>query len=142
MQPIHLAIGVVEGLITFCAIYLSSMSEKHSLFIKSRSDITNSTLCFMVAALVCGGVVSAFASSYPDGLEWSIGNVAQTAPLIEPDSVHLFFDAIQSKTAIFQGYAISGMDSIFTTCVAGVLGCLMMFFITMMVIRKQSSNLL
>ncbi|MCL2218622.1 MAG: energy-coupling factor ABC transporter permease [Chitinispirillia bacterium] len=85
MQPIHLAIGLIEGAAT--AVVLC-------LVLKTRPDIMKSALdgtampavpvgkvvaVFAAAALVVGGVMPRFASSAPDGLEWSVERVGGPA---------------------------------------------------------------
>ncbi len=68
MQPIHFAIGLAEGAITaaiLCFVY--AMRPRNIL------------VMFAVLALLTGGVLSQFASSYPDGLEWAIEKTTGTA---------------------------------------------------------------
>jgi cobalt/nickel transport system permease protein len=79
MQPIHIAIGVVEGFVTAGVInyvraakpeLLESISKSRPL--SSGVKIKKVVLTLGVITLIVGGIVSWFASSYPDGLEWSI----------------------------------------------------------------------
>jgi cobalt/nickel transport system permease protein len=88
MQPIHLAIGIAEGIATaavLCVVY------------KARPNIA----VFAVAALLVGGVLSMFASSNPDGLEWAIGKVT--------------------------GVAFEAEEKGFGTAIAGIAGCVLTF---------------
>jgi cobalt/nickel transport system permease protein len=88
MQPIHLAIGIAEGLASaavLCVVY------------KTRPNIA----VFAIAALVVGGVLSMFASSNPDGLEWAIGKVT--------------------------GVAFEAEEKGFGTAVSGIVGCVLTF---------------
>jgi cobalt/nickel transport system permease protein len=80
MQPVHLAIGAVEGLISAAVI---------SYVWKARPEILHTEnlhrpqwpfrrvfTSLVLLTLVVGGFLSWFASSRPDGLEWSVANVA------------------------------------------------------------------
>jgi cobalt/nickel transport system permease protein len=83
MQPIHLAIGVVEGFITAGVInYVRSARPE---ILESTADlrpleagisIKKILVAFLVLAIFTGGALSWFASIHPDGLEWSIAHVA------------------------------------------------------------------
>lgn len=84
MVPIHLAIGVVEGLITAGVLLfvrkaqpevLDRAAAGRSLAGLTVKPIVIGLLC---AALVAGGAIAWFASASPDGLEWSIEKVAGT----------------------------------------------------------------
>jgi cobalt/nickel transport system permease protein len=79
MQPIHLAIGAVEGLITAAVLIFVSEARPELLWGVSETEVKDGKLSLKktiivlgVIAAVCGGVVSLFASSFPDGLEWSM----------------------------------------------------------------------
>jgi cobalt/nickel transport system permease protein len=112
MQPIHLAIGIIEGVI---------MASIVSFVWKARSEIlenvsSGNTLTgvpvkkivigFMLAAVIIGGFVSWFAAGNPDGLEWSISKVAGTAELGGEGHIQQGLDEIQNKTALFPGYSL------------------------------------
>ena len=93
MQPIHLAIGLVEGLVT-------------------------------------GAVLSGFASSYPDGLEWSVMGVTGTDELEASGPAFESAAGIQEKTAFMPDYdyaAPSDTAPISGTAAAGIIGSLMTF---------------
>jgi len=82
MQPIHLAIGFVEGAVTaaiLCFVY--KMRPEIMECVIDRNAVKSSIhrkviIAFAVIALFVGGVLSQFASSNPDGLEWAIQKVA------------------------------------------------------------------
>jgi cobalt/nickel transport system permease protein len=81
MQPIHLIIGTLEGIIVaavLCFVYkfspeLLEGSKNIRLGIKERYGKMLWTL--FIAAIVMGGLLSIFASKNPDGLEWAIQNI-------------------------------------------------------------------
>lgn len=129
MQPIHLAIGLVEGLITaavLCFVYearpellwgIGAQAEK-----EGRLSLRK-TLVILAAAAVCiGGVFSLAASSLPDGLEWSMERVAGTAQLDAAGGAYAAADNIQSATAVLPDYAFSFSDSAAGTVVSGLAG--------------------
>ena len=77
MQPIHLAIGLVEGLITSAVLIFVYEARPELLWgvgetkeaKEGRFSYRNTIIALAVAAAVCGGVISLFASAFPDGLE-------------------------------------------------------------------------
>ncbi len=78
MQPIHLAIGVVEGLVT-AAVVVFVYKAQPELLARSAAGrplkglrLKPVIIGLAVAALVAGAGLSWFASTQPDGLEWSI----------------------------------------------------------------------
>jgi cobalt/nickel transport system permease protein len=112
MQPVHLAIGIVEGIVTIAIV---------SFVRSARPDIVPGTasvlpgdsrparallVAFLAAALVTGSIVSWFASKSPDGLEWAITKVTGREELKSPDrGVHRVLAALQGKTAFLPDYA-------------------------------------
>ncbi len=116
MQPIHLAIGIVEGLITSAVV----------VFIwKARPEIVERTAqggpignisvkrvvaALAVAAVITGGMLSWFASSYPDGLEWSVFNINGNGEIESSGEVHSTMSDIQSKTAFLPDYGFKAPE--------------------------------
>lgn len=109
MQPIHLAIGIVEGLAT-AAVVLFVLQNKPQIILSPQtalpgSSIRRTALVFLTAALVLGGAASWFASTHPDGLEWSTARVSGKEELESPEKgIHSSLAQIQEKTAIFPDY--------------------------------------
>ena len=111
MQPIHLAIGVVEGLVT-AAVVLFVYRAEPELLARTTGEARRAGLRLkpvviglVVAALIAGGVLSWFASSDADGLEWSIAKVTGTEEELEADSAtHEAAAGLQEKTAILPDY--------------------------------------
>lgn len=111
MQPIHLAIGVVEGLVT-AAIAAFIWKTRPEIMEKAASGVAIGNIslkkvlaCLAVAAVVFGGVLSWFASANPDGLEWSMFKTAGTAELEAPNGIHQMLSEIQSETAFLPDYS-------------------------------------
>ncbi len=110
MQPIHLAIGVVEGLVTAAVVTFVWKSRPEILenaalgeaYGKISMKKVLSVLGILV--IVIGGSLSWFASSHPDGLEWSMFKTAGTTELIVPDAIHQVLSETQGKTAFLPDY--------------------------------------
>jgi cobalt/nickel transport system permease protein len=62
--------------------------------------------------LITAGLMSWFASSRPDGLEWSIERVAGNAQVAPSNStVHTELSALQRATSYFKGYSLNAMSN-------------------------------
>lgn len=111
MQPIHLAIGVVEGLVV-AAIVSFVWKERPEIIEKAslgeamgNISIKKVLTVLALAAALLGGIFSWFASANPDGLEWSIFKTAGVEELEAPDGIHRTLSEIQSKTAFLPDYS-------------------------------------
>jgi len=129
MQPIHLAIGLVEGLIT-AAVLLYVYSVRPSLLYgDSEAEASDNSIGRIIVTLGCvtafiGGGLSLVASELPDGLEWSLEKVAGTAEFETSGSVHEAAAFVQELTAFLPDYAIPGSESAWGTIISGLLGSL------------------
>lgn len=110
MQPIHLGIGVVEGLVT-TAVVTFVWRARPEIIEKAASgealgkiSMRKVLTSLVIAVLIVGGVISWFASSNPDGLEWAIEKTAGSSELKASDKVHETLSEIQSKTVILPDY--------------------------------------
>ncbi len=129
MQPIHLAIGFVEGLITaavLCFVYearpellwgVEAKSEK-----EGRFSFKATIIALAVTAVVLGGGVSYFASSNPDGLEWSMEQVAGTTELEADGSAYEVAEGIQENTAFLPDYGFKNSENPIGNGFSGVFG--------------------
>jgi cobalt/nickel transport system permease protein len=112
MQPIHLAIGIVEGFVTAGVInYVRTArpeildSSANARPLAAGVSLRNVMIGFVALAVVTGGALSWFASTHPDGLEWSIGKIAGKGEPPEPaDRVAAAAKSLQGKTAFLPGY--------------------------------------
>lgn len=111
MQPIHLAIGLVEGLVTAAVAgfvwrarpeILEKASQGEALGNVSMKKVLSGLI---VAALFTGGVLSWFASSQPDGLEWAMFKTAGVEELEAEGGVHEALGDLQQKVAILPDYS-------------------------------------
>ncbi|MCR4674532.1 MAG: energy-coupling factor ABC transporter permease [Lachnospiraceae bacterium] len=128
MQPIHLAIGAVEGLITSAVLVfihearpelLWGVGEKES---EGRFSLKKTIGILAVVAAGIGGILSLFASAFPDGLEWSMEKVAGTAELEATGGIYDLVASIQEKTAFLPDYALKSSDSAAGTSISGIVG--------------------
>lgn len=135
MLPIHLAIGIVEGLVTWGVLAFVARTEPALLVPAKTAVHPRSTFAlFAVLALLTGGVVSWFASPQPDGLEWSMAKVSgfeEFSPAGEP--VHNALEAFQQKIAFLPDYGFksapepsgdSGSPVNAGTSLSGIIGSL------------------
>ena len=112
MQPIHLAIGIVEGFVTAGVInyvrsarpeIIDSMAASRPL--GREVSLAKIMATFAVLAVITGGAFSWFASTHPDGLEWSIANITGRGELTEVEQgIILTLKGIQEKTAFLPNY--------------------------------------
>lgn len=110
MQPIHLAIGIVEGLVTAAVTTFVFKARPEILNAASRSmpigkvDIKKVLVGLVVVAAIAGGALSWFASSNPDGLEWAMFKTSGKEELESPEGVHTSLAGIQERTAFLPDY--------------------------------------
>ncbi len=145
MQPIHLAIGAVEGLITaavLCFIYdarpelLYCYQEGGEAKFSYKKVLAILTAC----VVLIGGGVSLLASSNPDGLEWSIQNITGDTELESKDStIYKATSDVQEKTSILPDYSLKNSDSSIGTSVSGIVGCAITV-VVLTVVGKLVSN--
>jgi cobalt/nickel transport system permease protein len=131
MQPIHLAIGLVEGIATAAVLCFVLKSSPNLLdgnetveragAVSRRKTVT----VLLIAAILIGGFVSWFASGNPDGLEWSMEGVAGTAELEAEGAAYDSAAGIQENTAFLPDYGFKNGDetnAMAGTSVSGIIG--------------------
>lgn len=108
MQPIHLGIGIVEGLVT--AVVVTSVAKTRPEILQAANGSLNwslrgVTLGFLILTLVIGGLLSQFASESPDGLEWSIQKVTGKETVVGTrTAIHGALAALQENLAFLPDY--------------------------------------
>jgi cobalt/nickel transport system permease protein len=111
MQPIHLAIGIVEGVVT-ALVVLFVYQARPELITVTESGVRSGRLSmrailivFLFTAVSVGGILAWFASSSPDGLEWAMSRISGQGELeSHQDKVHKFLSSLQEKTSMLPDY--------------------------------------
>ncbi len=152
MQPIHLAIGLIEGLITaavLCFVFdsrpelLREVNEEAAGTLTAKRSLKATVGILAIVALVVGGGLSLFASGNPDGLEWALfGNADggySTNMGLDEENFGVSSEAadkagsIQEKTSFLPDYAFPGSDSAAGTSVSGVVGSAMVAGVALLI---------
>ncbi len=115
MQPIHLAIGVVEGLATAGVLLFLAAARPEVMAagspLSAGASVRRVLVGLLVATSVIGGGLSWFASTHPDGLEWAILGTSGQHELRGPGSgLHEVFAAVQDRTTVLPDYGFSVHD--------------------------------
>lgn len=131
MQPIHLTIGLVEGVVTAAILcYIHSVrpevleSSVENTKIAFDVPIKKILATFLVLSLLVGAGMSQFVSRNPDGLEWSMEGVLGTAELEREDAVHDALGDVAEATVVMPDYSFAGDEegSALGTATAGIVG--------------------
>ena len=111
MQPIHLAIGIVEGLVTAAVVSFVWQAHPEILALAPAAPAARVHshkplwLGLALFAVVTGGILSWFASTHPDGLEWSVKGVTGQEELAAPrEGVHGALARMQQKLSFLPDY--------------------------------------
>jgi cobalt/nickel transport system permease protein len=112
MQPIHLGIGIVEGFVTAGVINFIRSARPEILEgaasarpLSGGVSIRRVFAGLLIAAVLTGGALSWFASSNPDGLEWSVEKVFGKTALPEKGTgIAAALKSVQKKTALLPDY--------------------------------------
>lgn len=152
MQGIHLAIGVVEGLVTAAVVSFvwkvrpDIIQDNISTTVNKRGD-KSVIIGFIVATVLLGGIVSLFASSNPDGLEWSISKVAGVEELQGDTQIHESLANTQEKIAVLPDYDFKSAEGKkIGTVASGIvgsavtLGIILIIGVLTKLIRRKKAN--
>ena len=146
MLPIHLVIGLVEGLIT-AAVLVFIFEARPGLLQGAggpteggrRMKFASVLAVLATVTLVVGGLMSHLASSDPDGLEWSVEKVTG-APEIESDGPE-WAAGVQERTALLPDYAFRDSErGTSFSGIAGALAVLVLCFAVGMAFRKPAGR--
>lgn len=146
MQPIHLAIGLVEGIVTagIVSFIWNARPEIIECIASEKSfdqvPLKKIFIGFLLTFFFSAGFLTWHASENPDGLEWAIEKVIGS-PEFEPpqQDIHANLVNIQNKTSFLPAYrfkAATAPDQKDTiqlstkagTSVSGILGGLLVLF--------------
>lgn len=150
MQPIHLAIGLVEGIVTGAVLCYVQKSQPELLDACAAQEagrnrsVRKQIVVFAVAALLLAGGVSLFASGLPDGLEWAMERTAGTAELPAEGTVLEGAAQIQETTAVMPDYGISVENEAVGGSLAGITGAAITFLLAggvgvlLMIVKRKN----
>jgi cobalt/nickel transport system permease protein len=111
MQPIHLAIGLVEGLVTVAVLKFIAQARPEmldtTLSTPNRNSLSRQKVLLILtgAALSTGAMFSWFASEQPDGLEWSMSKIIGQSELTSPQGIHDTLANLQNHTSLLPDYS-------------------------------------
>jgi cobalt/nickel transport system permease protein len=119
MQPIHLAIGIVEGIATAAVVlfiwtnYPEINENLHQTITGKAISLKKILISMSIIAILAGSSMSWFASTHPDGLEWSIKKTSGLEELKSSESVlHSGLSFIQKHTAFLPDYDFKKTDTV------------------------------
>jgi cobalt/nickel transport system permease protein len=117
MQPIHLGIGIVEGVVTAAVVSFVWKAHPEILTMAPSAPAARAhshkplLIGLALFAVVAGGMLSWFASTHPDGLEWSIKGVSGKEELEASKSgVHGALAWLQDKLSFLPDYDFKKPD--------------------------------
>ncbi|MCI6998837.1 MAG: energy-coupling factor ABC transporter permease [Eubacterium sp.] len=129
MQPIHLAIGFVEGLITAAVLVFVHEARPELLYCSTEAEtkegkfsFKNTLVVLAVLTVFIGGGLSLVASSNPDGLEWSIEKLTGSTEVEADGGIYETAGSVQETTALLPDYAFKDSESSFGTTFSGIVG--------------------
>ena len=143
MLPVHLAIGLVEGIVTaaiLCFVHKtrpeiidSSLSGQRIGSVSTKGVL----ITFLALAVVAGGAFSLFASGNPDGLEWAIEKTAEYAVGAETElraesGAYVVAANVQESTVFLPDYSFSAdPENVAGTSLSGIAGAGITFLFAM-----------
>lgn len=149
MQPIHLAIGTIEGLITAAVlifVYQARPELLNAETTENKFSLKKVLVILGIVVIIMGGALSLVASSNPDGLEWSMEKVSGTTELESDGGVHDALASVQDKTAVLPDYSF-GNDNAAGTSFSGIVGsgivaglCILLSVIFGIYKKKKKAN--
>jgi cobalt/nickel transport system permease protein len=117
MQPIHLAIGIVEGLVTAAVVMFVWRARPEIVTAAHRNEpvgrvpVAKVLVGLLVVTVAVGGALSWFASANPDGLEWAMFRTAGVEELENDHGIHEAMSGIQEKTAFLPDYGFKAGEA-------------------------------
>lgn len=116
MQAIHLPIGIAEGVVTGAIVILAKSIDSKKL-----------SISFAGLSLILAGIIAPYASSKPDGLEWSLLNISNSVVMQTQGQLYTFAESIQSKTALFSNmpFTLGNIAGLFTVGFIMLLTCIL-----------------
>jgi len=118
MQPIHLAVGLIEGFATAgIVIYVRTLRPdivddlEGVKSLSAGGSLKKLLVVMAVLAVITGGTLSWFASTHPDGLEWSIEKIYGKPEVPErANPLKESLSKLQQKTAVLPDYSLPSKE--------------------------------
>jgi cobalt/nickel transport system permease protein len=111
MQPIHLAIGFIEGLVTSAVVIFIWKARPEILQLAASSrpmgslSIKKVLVGLLAVTVITGAFISWFASARPDSLEWSIFHASGKGEMEAPQKgIYHSLARLQERTAVLPDY--------------------------------------
>ncbi len=134
---IHLLIGFVEAIITYFVVMFIYKEKSDILYVfnengKKYKGLSKVVMAITLISFIVAGGLSMYASSKPDGLEWSLERTVEV-----PESNHI---------SVFGDYAVGGenISDSAKTAIAGIVGTTVTlgatFLIGSFMIKKRKVN--
>lgn len=145
MQPIHLAIGGVEGIITGLVLSFIYEARPELIWQGHTTKLAKTSKKKLLAlfgglSVAVAGILSIFASAFPDGLEWSILQLTGSTELQHKGAIYSLSSHIQELTALLPDYNIAGHESILGGMFAGIVGVLIVIGLYMLIHRYHEKH--
>ena len=118
MLPIHLLIAIVEGIVTGTIVIYVKNIQPDLFYYDNKPgtsflNLKKVLVTMSILALITGGIFSWFASTHPDGLEWSMGKVSGLEELPpKKTALHKYLTKLQGKTAFLPDYGLPGSEAV------------------------------
>jgi cobalt/nickel transport system permease protein len=117
MLPIHLAIGLVEGLVTSGVVSFVMAARPEILTAAADGtplgvSIKKAVFGIAAAAVLTGVALSWFASVNPDGLEWAMLRTSGGEEIQSGEKLHGLLASLQEKTAFLPDYGFKQTEQI------------------------------
>ena len=118
MQPIHLAIGLVEGFVTAGIVnYVRNLRPdiiedlEGVKGLSSGRSLKKLVIVMAIFTVITGGAFSWFASTHPDGLEWTIEKIYGKPEIPEKKNpITENLSKFQEKTAVLPDYSFPAKE--------------------------------
>jgi cobalt/nickel transport system permease protein len=111
MQPVHLAIAIVEGMVTAAVVTFVWKARPEIIEMApavaslSRLSMRNLLAGLLAIVVFIAGFLSWFASTHPDGLEWAMLHTSGKQELARPEStLHSLSAELQDRTSFLPDY--------------------------------------
>ncbi len=127
MQAIHLPIGIAEGIFTAAIV----------LFAKKCNSLNRLTYILGGFSVLTAGVIAQFASSKPDGLEWSLLNISDFVTEQTQGIIYTYSQLLQSKISLLANVntSVSGISGVI------IIACFMLLLGKILEFKAARENL-